>query len=292
MSERGQVIVTLGGKEVLRYQAEKKPAPAGFGPEYTRGGYIYPLYTPAGLLVADDYPPGHKHHHGIWSPWTATRFEDRKPDFWNMGQKSGTVEPVAVDATWSGPVFAGLQARHQFVDLSATPPKPALNETWTVKVYGVGNSYRLFDWQSVQTTAGDSPLILPKYHYGGLGFRGHREWDGKDNARFFSSEGKTRENGNETTAKWCQLAGNVDGKPAAVTILCAPDNFRFPQPVRIHPTEPFVCYAPQQQGDFKIEKGKPYVAKYRFVVADGDLNKAEAEGLWNDYAHPPTVVVK
>jgi hypothetical protein len=150
----------------------------------------------------------------------------------------------------------------------------------------------LFDWQSTQTCASDSPLVLPQYHYGGLGLRGHRQWDGKNNSQFLTSEGKDRANGNGTPARWFSLSGKVDGKPAYVAVLCAPDNFRAPQPVRLHPSEPFACYAPQTNGAMRIEPGKPYVMRYRFVVADGQPDKAELERLWNDYAKPPGVTVK
>lgn len=297
----GAIRLTVDGSDVLTYRGEKTPLPPGFAPEYQRGGYISPVQTPSGAVVTDDYPPGHKHHHGVWSPWTKTEFEGRHPDFWNMGDKTGTVEFVAFGDTWSGPVFGGFSAKHRFVDLSAKPdPKPALNEEWQVRVYRVGGktkdgkpgAYFLFDWQSTQTTASDSPLTLPQYHYGGLGFRGRRNWDGKGNCDFLTSEGKTRENGNESRGKWCRITGDADGKPAGVAILCPPDDFRFPQPMRIHPTEPFFCYAPEQLGEFRIEPGKLYVAKYRFVVADGEIDKAEIDRLWNDYAKPPGVEVK
>jgi hypothetical protein len=291
-----RITYSAGGKEILQYQGGKTPLPAGYEPEYQRGGYIFPLYTPNGKLVADDYPPRHKHHHGVWSPWTATKFEGRTPDFWNMGQKTGTVEFVGIDAAWSGAVVGGFAARHRMVDLSAKPkPKPAIDETWNVRVYRPMTGSRpmyVFDWMSTQTCASDSPLVLPKYHYGGLGYRGSRQWEDKSNCIFLTSEGKDRSNGNETTGKWCWIGGKVDGQMAGVAILCHPDNFRFPQPMRLNPDEPFFCFAPSQGGDWRIEPGKPYVARYRFIVADGPADAKEIERLWNDYAKPPTVAVK
>jgi hypothetical protein len=293
------VISTAVGKDVLIYRGEKTPLPPKFEPQYARGGYIEPLLTPAGVRVSDDYPPNHKHHHGVWAPWTHTEFEGRKPDFWNMGGKTGSVEFVEFGKSWGSRVEAGFTAKHCFLDLSAKPePKTALNETWQVSAYAIGAGqkeppkYNLFDWQSTQTCATDSPLLLPKYYYGGLGFRGSRQWDGADGCTMVTSEGKTRQNGNETTAKWMAIAGKVDGKPAYVAILCSPGNFRFPQPVRLHPKEPFVCWAPQQAGDMKIEPGKPYVMKYRFVVGDGELDKAQIDRLWEDYANPVKVEAK
>jgi hypothetical protein len=296
MSRDGdRLTFTAAGKEILQYQGAKTPLPQGYEPAFQRGGYIYPLYSPAGKLVADDYPPKHKHHHGVWAPWTSTKFEGREPDFWNMGKKTGTVEFAGIDAAWGGRVAGGFVARHRMVDLSARPePKTAIDETWTVRVYrplsAVKATY-VFDWMSTQTCASDSPLVLPKYHYGGFGYRGNREWEDKKNCIFLTSEGKDRGNGNETTGKWCWVGGKVEGDMTGVAILCHPENFRFPQPMRLNPDEPFFCYAPSQGGDWSIEPGKPYVARYRIVAMDGPPDAKEIERLWNDYANPPQVTV-
>jgi hypothetical protein len=244
--------------------------------------------------VTDDYPPKHKHHHGIWSPWTKTKFEGRTPDFWNAFKKTGTVEFVALDVKWGGPVAGGFTARHRFMDLSAEPqPKAALDETWSVIVYRPiavhGGTYHVFDLAIHQECSGKSPLTLTKYHYGGLGFRGHRQWEDKSNCTFLTSEGKTRANGDETRGRWCYVGGNVDGAPCGVAILDHPGNLNHPQPMRLNPDEPFFCYAPQQLGDFTIEPGKPYDARYRFVVSDGPPDAEQIDRMWNDFAKPPGV---
>ena len=62
--------------------------------------------------------------------------------------------------------------------------------------------------------------------------------------------------------------------------------------MRLNPDEPFFCYAPSQGGDWVIEPGKPYVARYRFIVADGPVDAKEIERMWNDYATPPKVTVE
>jgi hypothetical protein len=84
----------------------------------------------------------------------------------------------------------------------------------------------------------------------------------------------------------------VDGQPAGVGILCHPQNFRAPQPMRIHPNEPFFCYAPSQLGKWEIAPGQKYVSRYRFVVSDGPPDPAELNRLWNDYANPPQVTIE
>jgi hypothetical protein len=88
------------------------------------------------------------------------------------------------------------------------------------------------------------------------------------------------------------MGGRVEGALTGLAILDHPDNVRSPQPQRIHPTEPFLCLAPQQAGDLEITPGKPLTLRYRFVVADGAPDKAELDRLWNDYAHPPKAIVE
>ena len=291
----GMVKVSIEGKPILHYRGEKTPLPEGYDPAFQRGGYIHPVYTPSGVAITDDYPVKHKHHHGIWAPWTKTEFEGRAPDFWNMGQKTGTIEFVALGDAWSGPVMGGFTTKHRFIDLTAKPsPKVALNETWEVNAYrlGGGSTFFIFDLTLTQEAASQSPLILPKYYYGGLGVRGHAQWDGKGNAFYLTSEGKDVINGNETRGRWGHMGGKIDGKLHGIAILDDPKNFRHPQPMRLHPSEPFFCFAPSQLGDWSIAPGKPYTAHYRFVVTDGGPDKELIERLWNDFAQPVEVTVR
>jgi hypothetical protein len=288
--------ISQDGQPVLEYQAEPGAFPReNISERYRRGGYLHPIFTPSGRVVTDDFPANHTHHHGVWSPWTHTEFEGRHPDFWNMGEGKGRVEFVEVAGSWSGPVHGGFHARHRFVDLTGAQPWPVLNESWEVRVYQVGpaaNPYRMFDWTSTQTCAGNRPLILLEYLYGGLGFRGNGAWNGPGNESILTSSGETdRVKANMTRARWIHISGLVDGRVSGIAILSHPDNFRAPQPMRVHPSEPFFCFAPSQMGDFRIEPGHPYIARYRFIVADGPPDRTELDRLWNDYATPPEVVI-
>lgn len=291
------VTFTIGDSTVMRYNGDKTPLPEGYEPAFQRGGYIHPVLTPSGKALTDDYPPKHKHHHGIWSPWTKTIFEDRKPDFWNMGQKSGSVEFAELGQDYFGPIASGFSAKHRMMDLLAKPaPKAAINEQWDVTIYSVpfgAKPYYVFDVLDTQNCAGESPLILPKYHYGGMGIRGHRDWEGKgDKCLFITSEGKDRANGNESRGRWCWMGGKIGDAMAGITIFDHPTNFRHPQPMRLNPDEPFFCYSPSQLGEWKIEPGKPYVARYRFIVMDGALDKELIERLYADFATPVEVTIQ
>jgi len=283
----GTLDVVAGGKPAFSYQMDKDALPrSDIKPEFKRAGYLHPISTVRGTVVSDDYPAQHVHHHGIWTPWTKTSFQGRAPDFWNMGAKTGTVEFVGLDWTWGGPVHGGFVARHRFVDLTASEPVTALHEIWNVTAYHVAD-VRVFDLVLTQVCATNDPLILPAYHYGGFGFRGRGEWYGKDKANFLTSEGTTdRVKMNHERMRWVHLWGKLDSGPAGLTVMGHPENFRAPQPVRVHPSEPYVSFIPSQLGDWQIEPGKPYVARFRFVAFDGEPDPARLEALWQGYAHP------
>jgi len=129
---------------------------------------------------------------------------------------------------------------------------------------------------------------LPKYHYGGLGFRGPQAWDGPLNCRFLTSEGLTnRIAGNESRGRWFWVGGLVGGNTAGVAILGHRDNFRAPEPMRLNPTEPFFCFAPQQLGEFLIPPKGTHRARYRILIADGSPDAREIDRQWEDWVNGP-----
>lgn len=295
LPETGRLRLSVGGTPALYYQAEKRPFPrANLNPRVKRGAFLHPVITPSGKVVSQSYAKDHEHHHGIWTAWTRTRFRNRTVDYWNLQGGAGKVEFDEVENTWSGPVHGGFVAKHRFVDLTGDSPRTALLETWKVTVFQIGTTdrpYRLFELEILQEPPdGEAPMILPQYYYGGLGFRGPDAWLGAGKAFFLTSEGETnRLKGNGTRARWTHVGGLVQGERAGLAILGHPNNFRAPQPVRLHPNEPFFCFAPSQLGEWTITREHPYRARYRFVVADGEPDPERIERLWNDFAHPVEV---
>lgn len=288
-----QVTFLSDGQKILSYYHGDNN-PTELDDRYKRGGYIHPVYSPNGAVLTAHLNPLHPHQSGIWSAWTKTEFEGRTPDFWNIHNNTGRVDQAdSLQDSWEGPVQAGFHSKQFFKDLSAPEPVIALNEEWKVQIYKSpqDQSFQIFDLIATQSVNTGKPLILPEYHYGGVGFRGHRDWDDPGNVRFLTSEGLGRD-GNATRPKWTHIGGRSDGELAGITIMSHPKNFRFPQPVRIHPDEPYFVYSPTQLGEMRIEPGSPYTARYRYVTYDGKPNPDELNRLWNDYAYPPGVTVK
>ncbi len=285
--EDGNAISFFSEKEkqkVAVYQGKPGPLPrADIAPAFLRGGYVRELYSPRGVLLTDDYAVGHVHHHGIWTAWTKTKFHNRTPDFWNMGQEKGRMDYVSHTLSEAGHIQATMRA----IDMLGKPEVTAAEELWKLTI-GVGTSpvaHHSVQLKSTWTISGEAALELPQYHYGGFGFRGNAQWNGEQNLRVLTSNGTTdRVKANTEKAKWCWLGGLVDGRLAGVLILDHSTNFRHPQPMRVHPKEPFFCYAPQQGGPMAIQPGKPYEMQYGVLGVDGEPDKVAFEALWTGFA--------
>lgn len=296
-----QLVLRVGDRSVLNYHHRMMESPSGIDPRYRRSGHIHPLLTPAGRAVTDDFPPDHAHQHGIFFAWVNTTFAGHPVDFWNQMGRTGAIEHVAIEGLVQGPVFAEFRVRLRHLDTTASDsPRAVLEELWSVRTYNLDQRF-LVDIDSTQTCL-DEPLTINEYHYGGMGVRGQRQWfdaeagdRGKPNpARrgefaFVTSEGKDRLAGNHTRPEWVSMSGKVDSEPATLTVMGHPTNFGFPQPVRLHPTKPYFCFAPMVLGKFQLEKSRPYVSRYRFLVHDGALDQALNRAVWTDYSEPPTV---
>jgi len=296
----GAVQMNVGGVRVLEFVTSSR-LPLGVDGSNSRTGYLYPVYTPNGVLVTDDYPPDdeiepmHLHHHGTWGAWTRTQFNGHEVDFWNpWGQ--GRVDLEYVDRPWQGPVHAGLVATLTHEDIGEGGTM-ALTERWVVRVYSthVGAApYFVFDLESTQQAV-DAPLRLETYHYGGFAVRGAREWRG-GKFQFLTSEGDTGQPDENVAprANWVHLGGQVGGQTAGYALLGHPTNVCAPQGLRLHPTDPYFSILPVAHdvcAPFDIVPGTPYVSHFRFVTSDGPANTELLARLWNDYAKPPSVTL-
>ncbi len=284
------------GDKVLRYNHAIVPPPQGQDKLYERSGFIHPLWSTKGAVLTNIHPADHIHHLGIWMPWTHTQFEGKPVDFWNLKEGQGTVRFNRFLSTTEGPVYGGFEAEQEHVALqTAEGEKVVLNEVWDVRVFNVGGpkqGYWLWDFVSTQRCVADSPLKQVKYHYGGFGFRGAREWR-DENTAYLTSEGKTRANANGTRARWCDASGKID-EWEGVTFYSHPKNFRHPEPMRIWPPnmrDVFFNFCPSVIGDWEMKPGEDHVFRYRMYVHEGKITVPAAERIWQDYAEPPKVTI-
>ncbi len=116
-----------------------------------------------------------------------------------------------------------------------------------------------------------------------MAFRGRSEWLGKEGAKFHTSEGKGRVDGNHSRPHWVSLEGSLDGQVCTVVAMGHPENFRHPEPTRLHPDKPYFVFSPSFLGAFERQKGVEYLARYRYCIADGAVSPDTANQWWEAY---------
>jgi hypothetical protein len=280
-----------GEKPLLTYNIATDCPPEDQPEYYCRSGYIHPIYSAGGAVVTDGFPVGHVHQHGLFFAWVNTTFRGDFTDFWNQQIETGTAAHQALTFTTSGSVFTGFSSQLQQISLKHGP---VLDERWDLTAYDLGDYY-VFDLISTQENITNDTLYINKYSYGGLGIRGNRLWNRADSlsfqqdARFLTSEGKTRIEANHSRPRWTAMYGETEKGIAGIAVFDHPENFRHPQPVRVHPEMPYFCLAPMVEAAMYIAPGATYESHYRIVTFDGPPNAKRLEAMWMEYAKPPVV---
>jgi len=303
IQNNGDLHLSIGDIPVLTYRYGMSYPPKGVDSIFRKSAYIHPLLSPAGDTLTRIQPPDHYHHYGIWGPWTHTRIEGERIDFWNLVEGQGTVLFNKFNDTFSGPVFAGFNAHQEHINLKASQDKQiALNENLEVKLWDLGRSDRyMVDYISTFNTPLESGILLEAYRYGGgLGMRFTERWK-KDNCSVLTSEGKDRLSADGTNARWCMVTGEASTGEGAngILFLSYPENRAHPEPMRIWPIDAnggrgdmFFEFCPIRHKEWNIEPNKDYRLKYRMVVFEGELSPEEAEGYWKAYADAPIISTK
>ena len=286
-TEEFVMVRTVEGRLLFEYRKKPLEEAKNNAPHYSRTGYIHPLYSPSGKIITGDYAPDHPHQHGLFFAWTKSSFRDKPTEFWNQKKKLGDIRFHRFLGKTENKKSLTLQFE-QIFSAGKDSDEPILKEIWEITVPGKELPYHQFDLTSIQSCATKDPLAVHKYHYGGMAIRGNDQWlkldeDGNPLGKMITSEEKNRENGNHTRPRWVTMHGPVDEQECGVVVMNHPDNFRFPQWVRLHPSKPYFVYAPMVEEPFMIKPDKPYISKFRYLTYDGAPDHAVIEGSWKEW---------
>ena len=150
-----------------------------------------------------------------------------------------------------------------------------MEEFWDITIE-VKDKYYVLDLSSTQTCVSKDSLILDKYHYGGMAFRGADEWNYKNNydslCYFTTSDTLNHIDANHSRPTWASMYGYVDNMLAGVAIIPHSSNLRYPSHIRIHPSMPYFCFIPTVENAFVFRPGMILTSRYRYVVFDGKFD--------------------
>jgi hypothetical protein len=280
-------------KPVFFYHTAIAEPPADSPAYYRRSGFIHPLYSPAGKIMTDDFPSNHAHQHGVFHAWTNNTFKKEHLDFWNQHQGTGTVRHREILSHSKGPVFSELRTKQEYISLKYGV---VLEEEWTIRVYPFAD-YFIFDLHITQTNITHDTLFMNRYIYGGMAFRGSREWDPfnkkyyRNSWNILTSEGMKDSSANHTPARWVTAFGNINGIMSSATVFNHSSDIRYPQKIRVHPNMPYWVYAPVVDGELLIAPGGKYEAAYRYFISSTLPDNLSLERIHEIYIHPPETIV-
>jgi len=260
----GQLELRENGKPVLVYNYGPQLKP-GAPEDRRRCCYIYPLYTPSGVSMLDDFPQDHLHHRGLFWAWPVVEVGGKTYDEWmNMTVKDTELGPARTAITGRD---ATLEARGAWVIGS----NPVVQEHVRLTVSrSQGTSRELEVELTLQAT--DSPVTL----------RGSREAAksyGGFSARFAAREGTILRADGETLSKdedltprrWAELEGIYGGRKAVLRITPDPRDAGAPYQWCLR-NYGFVgaCFPGKKDGadGFTLEPGHPVTLKFRVRVSD------------------------
>lgn len=284
------ITIRHGESVLLSYHKQPPPAPRGVDPVYRRSGFIHPVRSPGGATVTAMFPADHLHQHGIFSAWVRTRYGQHDVDFWNLRGDTGRVVHDQLVATFSEGDRVGFEV--SLIHRALQPLQDVLRETWRVTARLTDSSYFCFDIEAHQQALTDTPLVVQQYHYGGMAVRGPTAWLLKANGdgdasnvmpEIINDSGSDRLAGNAQPARWVAMTGPGVAGQASLAVLCHQDNFRAPQPARLHPSKPYFCFAPCIDGQFVIDSEHSYRAHYRYLVFDGPPEPRWLDQQWHSW---------
>jgi len=285
------VLKNPEGRALLAYRYTVKQPPAGVDAAYGRAGYIHPLKTLSGKVLTNIQPADHYHHYGLWNPWTHVEYKGKLYDLWNIGDKKGTVRFVGFKDTFSDAEKAGFEAVHDHVIFDEGKETGIIRENWRIAISQLDARRYQCDIHSTLRPSTDTDVILKEYRYAGLGFRATAEWT-NTNSGVLTSSGKTRKDADGSLERWTIMYGKLGDSEGGILFLSHPDNYNFPEPVRIWPEnanggrgDQFFNFSPTKNKDWTLKAGNTYTLQYRLVVFDGTLSADEAEQIWRSFAN-------
>ena len=294
-----EVIMQCRNKPILAYRFSTINPPDGVSPLFKKSGFIHPLFSPEGEILTRIQAPDHYHHFGIWGPWTLTKINHRKVDFWNIGDGLGTVRFSDLLLQVTGPVFTEFEVSQHHIDFgNKGEDQVALNEKLDVRAWNLSDKVWVIDYTTTINTPLDSGILFEAYRYGGgIGFRATEKWT-KDNSSVLTSDGKTRIDADGSMARWCIVEGQSETKSgrSGILFLSHPSNRMHPEPMRVWPIDAnggrgdmFFEFTPIRYQDWKIEPYQNYTLRYRIIVFDGKIDKETAELYWNSFGNAPII---
>lgn len=275
--------------------------------------FLWPIMTPKGVLVTRDWPmtpkpaggtDDHVHQRSAWFTFgdvipEGIAVPNRKPgiegvNFWEETPVQGRIVCVSIQSIGHG----GIESTNEWRMPDGTV---ILRESRTISLYDLGVG-RLIDVQ-IEFSAPKVPVVFGDTKEGAFGIRIH------DQLRTEFGKGKDVPKANKMSnsfgkvgekeiwgrlADWCDMSGEIDGKPAGVAVFDHPSNpHRACWHARAYgllAANPFGREKSKfpdmavRKDRVRIEKGEHLRLRYGIYAHDGDVMTGQVAQAYAKFA--------
>jgi len=273
----GTLTIRDGKADVFVYRFGDQ-LKAGIDPKYTQSCYIHPLYSLDGLVLTDDSPADHLHHHGVSWTWPVVRvrglstatWEPKLPrlrQFFIRWLKRETEKDsflLSVENAWR------LEGK-----------EVVAKEIISLRVLPADRQGRSIDLELMIEAVG-GPLELqgtPDQNkgYGGLCFRGAPLFTG---AAMTTDQGPLKEDVIQTPFRWADIAT----KDLGVAVFVSSDHPDFPPKWMIRNSYAgLINVSWPGLSPIVLKPGEPVTLRYRIYVHRGDAAAANVSAAYAAY---------
>jgi hypothetical protein len=232
----------------------------------------------------------HVHHRSLWVAWGDVNGSDN----WSEEKGHGRVVHREFEAVESGPVFARIASRNDWVDAAG---RKLMEDRTEYRFYNVPPSFRLIDL-TVAFHAGEGDVRFGDTKEGGIiSVRMATPLEGTKSGLIRNSHGAVTEV--ETWGKrasWCDYSGVLQGHKVGIALFDHPRNLRYPtywhvRDYGLMTANPFglsFFVDGSVDGSYVLGKGRDLTFRYRMLVHAGDADEGAVAGKYLDWVFPPT----
>jgi hypothetical protein len=234
--------------------------------------YVFPLYTPAGVLVIQEAPPDHPHHQGVWAG-----LEIDGHDLWNAGSfgkaRHRQTNPISLAELKSTVDENGVSFVHEVV-WETVDGMSLLHERRTVHLSASDEGTRV-DWYS-EFSAPDRPVTLGQTKEAGLALRVPPHWETPFGGVIRNGAGATGEAACfDSDSSWLAIEGSAgNGQTAGVVLL--PRSQPCPWFTRDYGCH---VYNPLRQQPVHLQPGRSFTLALTVLAYDGSRSVEEIDRL-------------
>jgi len=227
--------------------------------------YVFPVLTPGGVSMLDDFPKDHWHHHGVFWAWPVVETPEGKYDLWMYRGVQHRFEKLS-----------GREARADRAWLVAdngwyVGDKKIIKESAILTAFAAQGFSRSFEIE-LKLEAVDQPVTLRGSQEKGKSYGGFSaRFAPRERTVIRSAEGPVPKDEDLLPHKWAELEAVYGGKKATLRIAPDPQNTGFPYQWCLRnygfAGASFPGRTDSVQG-YTIEPGKPVSLKFRVTVSD------------------------